>query len=390
MDPTELFPAEIIELIFHNLRGQDLLESTLVKASWNRHIGTSLTCMGKIVLRCGYTEEIENQSVLSVVSSDRKYRNIRITAAEKLSDIHEFMTTRHFWVSVLIEDTVFPTSIIFNKFLETFEAMVEILIVTEVSVGQDLKCDVPKFPRLLHCYLQDCDNVVSSDLLKNCDTLRTLLFTDLKESVIPNYFFETILVNQKHLKHLEYCGRVYDVVDDITFPFQLEKLGITETTAVPVLTDWNHYTFVKSLLKNQKNLKELLLGDSETAFNALSTALKMQSLTDLSVTKSPLPIDAQFIKSRSIINLMYFWIDKHYKDQINVILNAIPKPANTTLIHSKKDKDSGVKDIQQIFPNSVLVESTEPNHFYWVRKGDKLLKTRSRASFIRTCMFPLK
>jgi F-box domain len=50
IDPTLIFPIEIVEEIFHHMEVRELLKCTLVNTRWNQIIGSSPRIMDKVVI----------------------------------------------------------------------------------------------------------------------------------------------------------------------------------------------------------------------------------------------------------------------------------------------------------------------------------------------------
>lgn len=385
MDPAAFFPVEITEMIFHHLNGNDLLSCTLVDPTWNDHIGESLVCMNKIILKLGYDDKTYSQNLMKAAESNRKYRHIRVSGAENIICLQPMMKARGKWKSVLIEDTMFPTTLSFYTMLRNFSETVTILMFINVHVDKKdfVTARNLTFPKLKHFQVEDCDEMVAINALAGCDSLETVLFCDSSLIVSVKTFYERIIIHQTNLRCLEICGRIFDlnISDDIEIPFQLEKLGITDSSCPVDLGLDNYYRFVRRLLRSQKYLKDLLLGDSVTVPNLLLDALQLTSLNELAITNYYFPVHLYY-KNNSIKVLKYYWPTKHNREQMIMLLNVIRNPKTVSLIAIKTEEHEG-NDIQDIFPRQRMIKSEHHSKYCWIRKDQCLIRAKERSALIK-------
>lgn len=78
MDSTARFPFECFNEICRHLRGNDLLQCTLVCPEWNNFIGSTKSCMEKIILRCVNHYDKLKRMKRSLKNSRRQYKRINV------------------------------------------------------------------------------------------------------------------------------------------------------------------------------------------------------------------------------------------------------------------------------------------------------------------------
>ncbi|CRL08616.1 CLUMA_CG021559, isoform A [Clunio marinus] len=86
-NPINCWPTSILDLIFQNLSGDEILTATKVSPSWENYIGRSSICMTKIDLKIigrkfylnGQYEELKGE-LQKLAKSGRRYENLNFYA----------------------------------------------------------------------------------------------------------------------------------------------------------------------------------------------------------------------------------------------------------------------------------------------------------------------
>jgi len=91
-----VFPAEVNEMIFYHLSGNELKKCTLISLDWEQYIRSSRKCMNKFRLRWN----IKND----VWKSNHKCQNVSIECSTSSNAereaIYEFLRSGNLWKSV--------------------------------------------------------------------------------------------------------------------------------------------------------------------------------------------------------------------------------------------------------------------------------------------------
>lgn len=107
MDNQTIFPAECLEQIFCHLTGRDLLKCSLVCPNWYEFIGTTRSCMEKIVIVC---ESKNDQRTIKRIfaCSKRKYKGLSLFG-KFTESVRNFLTIRQ-WTHIIINSLRFEAS----------------------------------------------------------------------------------------------------------------------------------------------------------------------------------------------------------------------------------------------------------------------------------------
>lgn len=293
MDPIEIFPAEIVENIFHHLQWNEVIESTLVSSSWNDFVGGSLRCMDKFGLRLDNRKSSDISSEIGFLIGKRKYRNARIDYGwfkDSEDKIYDLMKSNRFWRSVNMFRLTFSSASSFNNFIETLEDSVEEIGLQFVEIcHHDEPVKTFSFKKLKALSLSNCDENICEKLFTNCSSLHKLLLyanddsvtkVDLNLNISKHYF--DILKRQKNIKILKFCinkVRDEDTPENLAFPFELEDLNITFPTHSS-----RQRAFATGFLRQQTKMTQLHLSNYYFDLSLLPAAIEIKSLKSLKVT----------------------------------------------------------------------------------------------------------
>lgn len=135
------FPTECLDDIFRHLSGKDLLECTLVYPEWNDFIGSTKSCMQKIVLRFSNRNRYED-SKLILINSKRKYECLHVFGSYS-KEMHEaLLTAGRRWTHVDSScGLIIKSSSQYLDFLRIFESSVKKMVLHVSSVGEDREPD---------------------------------------------------------------------------------------------------------------------------------------------------------------------------------------------------------------------------------------------------------
>lgn len=302
MDPTACFSAEIVELIFKNFSGKELLLNSLVNKSWHENIGNIARCMDKIRLRMfGFVD----RSVFS-----REYQHMTLwlcdSNEEFLDDIITFMESSKVWKTVCIENTDFPSTSKFLKLVKTFESTVQEFKLEGPKITcNDTDIEAISFPCLKFISLTKCDAILGTKFFTNVTSLVMIEVLRWKDFETNKNLID-LLMNQPKLKLLSL--RQWLLLEDkydVDFPFQLEALQIKEC--------FNRHNSLSDFLTNQKQIAKLQLGYGADSV-VLDKVLKMTSLKQLSLhDELQISDETLLTQSHSIVSLTVF--SKYFGDQ---------------------------------------------------------------------------
>lgn len=126
------FPAECLEDLFRHLFEKDLFTCTLVCPSWNDFIGTTLSCMEKVNVRCSGSNGLEKVKRL-FKNSKRKYVCLEVLTSLTLEEMRELLSLNGRTWTTISTETHFETVSDFLEFLQSIQSSVRKL---ELTYGQ--------------------------------------------------------------------------------------------------------------------------------------------------------------------------------------------------------------------------------------------------------------
>lgn len=182
-------PEELLEKIFKNLRGRDMIASTLACPEFNGLISKSNCCMRKIVLKSDGTKGItEMDSLIDMLSSTtRKYKHLKICNYEGFKGV--FSPRLFEWETVTISSVNFLKGSHFMTFLRHFAKSIHILRLMNVKIVKisKVKNRLVVFQRL-HTF--------------HCDTPKRLFTSKSSRNIDQNLLVDLLHLNSKNLRYL--------------------------------------------------------------------------------------------------------------------------------------------------------------------------------------------
>lgn len=129
------FPIECLEDIFRHLDCNDLLQCTLVIPEWNSFIGSTLSCMKKMKLKCPSNDPTQAKKKRIFMNTSRKYERLELSKkhSKRLTEILLPICGTLAQVTLYMH---FQTANHFLSFLEIFQSSVQELDMTGATVNK--------------------------------------------------------------------------------------------------------------------------------------------------------------------------------------------------------------------------------------------------------------
>lgn len=206
-DPAKNFPVEIMELIFKNLTGTELVKiASLVSPAWNNHVMSSNRCMDKVVLKIDL-RKFSSPKLMAKRSNllegtIRTYRHLVIKGHYRMkyakTTIDSFAAVKGDWKSVDIEKLIFHSISSLNEFVQILSATVETMTMQFTRTNHhDVWLESSTFDRLTSLSIYEPDETMLK-LFSKCSNLSNFDFTGDDNLSLVN----AIVRNQKQLKNL--------------------------------------------------------------------------------------------------------------------------------------------------------------------------------------------
>lgn len=314
MDLIEIFPSHVVELIFNQLTGSELIKCARVKFSWNKAIGSSSQCMNKIDVRIGkhlINNRIQDKSHHHLIISN-KIRHVRLCNAEDHLDlVMEIFHSLKILNSLVIVQTEFKEAKVLNLIMTIASKTIESLSMYNVSVERKNPVDV-----------EDCDfkNLKSLkvsrgycelflNIFEHCTTLECLMlnkfemYNQEEDDASTHHQIAKFLEQNKSIKMLHVDGSWLEEIFtwSINLPYELEDFSITN---YPIHFAHGHFlNNFYEFLGLQKKIRKLQLGDRYGAeYRVFNIALKLpvlEQLTAFFFMRNPQDYDAIELPSLS-------------------------------------------------------------------------------------------
>lgn len=364
LDPTEIFPNEIVEKIFFHLKAYELRMCTFVSQNWNYYIGCSARCMDKFILRLRY-----NKDCVEPISRDRRYQNITlgsdITSEKLFNSLYAVMKSKR-WKLVKLIYMRFESTSSLMKMVKTFEGTVEKLEISRVTiVNQDVEATSFEFKQLKHLKYSEfgANPIETWNMLQNCLSLHSFYFdsrassSDKSVEIQHGKILVSFLQKQKNLKllNVEFFSKVENFDPFYSFPFQLEDLAITINSKAS--------NFALSLMHNNAIIKRLALCVVVPSNGSvLRAALGLKSLVEFSIyTDCCIIPDHPYTLSESI---QTFRINSPGEnDRVRRILASVPKVKHIKLFNVDDELAhfiaENIKNLESLTSCEVDIESVQ-------------------------------
>lgn len=331
MDITSKFPAEIVDMIFHQLDGNDLKRAMLVSSKWNEHIIASTRCMNKLML------VIEGLNTLQgdfkhLLESKWKCPHIAIHDGDFIGElIYEIVEEKHLMShlkTVHVFNAKFETTLDFFNFVKVFESTVEQLLLSGVALNEtdDLSPNL-KFPKLRKLSIKFCEQNTLLDTFLQSTSLEVLNLGKSKVKATKPAELVEMLTRCKSLKKLSLNGETFSSIfssDISSVEFKLTDFLISNlgTRADISETSGNLKIFLQS---QSQTIKKLYLGNFFGS-EILRFVFEMKSLKELKMDHLPfLNWESQNLISSTTIEIFdIMTTDIRNKERMKILLRSVP------------------------------------------------------------------
>lgn len=149
-DPIDILPSTAMEAILGCIRGNQLLQLSLVSKKWYKFIGNSPVCMDKIKIHIteffwSYKQIFTNADLLRAFDNGRKYKHLSIACLnihdikmQQFSTEHKLLMALFQWKSILLCSHSFENEMEFINFLGLMEPFVEEIELRSVRIKKFL------------------------------------------------------------------------------------------------------------------------------------------------------------------------------------------------------------------------------------------------------------
>lgn len=372
MDPTQIFPTEVAELIFKNLSGKELLKCSLVSPDWYNFIGSSFVCMKnwKLGMRTDWMSFDEDDKQMLVTG--RRYHSVLISDGAKVFDfVYDVMKSRNQWKSVEVFCMSFRTTLDFVNFVETFETTVEVLVLERVMIQKpdafENKFDFKHLKLLKTSY---CDETVMK-MFKQCKSIEVLKLFKSVESMDDHECIVKMIQSHKKLRKLqigaELCNAIFSAnANDLQL--QLDELSIINH-GHSVDNTLMEKSFLSFLTTQMESLKVLNLSDW-FGVDVMQMVFELKVLKELQIYHLPM-LDWNTLSlnpSASIESLDIVTTDIRHQQRIKTILKSVPNLKHIRMREIDEEiakfMSENLKHLQTIYlvhDDSDLVEKFLPN-----------------------------
>jgi hypothetical protein len=305
MDPVAVLLPEIVELVFNQLSGGDLITCSKLSYSWNKAIGSSARCMDKIIVKRGKRSVIVGCGLgvdgvcrtfynttdhFNIVISDMtRHLSICRFQGDLGSILQEIPTMTHLR-SLNVTDSTFNSVKEFNLLMKFASTSIEKLFMASVSFSKNApNVESFEFKNLTSLNIIDVKNEVLLNLLEKCTTIESLEF-GLKEGVeysrTESRRFKNFLEQNKGIKELRvdsYSLYIVFTYASGIFPFEVTNFYIS---------DYQIYEYEKfgsnfaNFLRSQTKIKTFHLGNCRCT-DVFNLVLKLPNLEHLTLDNFP-------------------------------------------------------------------------------------------------------
>lgn len=218
-DPVELLPKNVLDQIFEDFSGKELMTMSLVNHKWYRYIGHSEKHMDKVEVQIteikpiilegsAKSKESEKSEQLKLFSTTdalyltihgRKYQHISlINMGYGFQSQHKLLLTHFHWQTVKLTDHKFEDEIYLNDFLGLIEPFVVELELQAISLDSPIFYTLDQnfsFPRLQKLSISSCVAFIYKEPFKRVTSLYSL-YIGTEDAEL--YSAGRILATQRH------------------------------------------------------------------------------------------------------------------------------------------------------------------------------------------------
>lgn len=343
INPVDFIHETVMEKIFDELSGRDLLMCSLVSKDWHAFIGRSKICMKKIELKFHNFEGLSKANMDLLMSTQREYSSLSISNIDACTRVKIILA--HFrWRNVKICNLKFTNDIDFLDFLGFLEPSVEKLGFKNVKIVElSSLCGTDyTFPQLRHLEIKASSRFILTTVFSKYSD-----FTKLSLDIPCEYFeglewnklieaVQNILLNNIKLKnlHLGLSCSIFDYVftDEIveSIRFTLESLKVHRFRITQTFRNSLALNNFEMFLFNQSKSMKFIHIEQWLGFNVLSIIYNEMNIVK-SVIIRDLPNcrvyeDLRFLiinQNPSILHLNLYTFTRHH-EIFEIILEASP------------------------------------------------------------------
>lgn len=335
MDPIEIFPSEVIELIFEHLTSNDILTATKVSSHWNDFIGAS-KLMTKIKVNISWNQKLSSCSFREVMmDTARNYENLSFQYLScMVKDVCDFLIIPgRKWKVLNLKRINFACTLDAIKFFKAVESTVEELRLEEVYINStylDALNTMPfrKLKILKGKYVQ---TLLYYQAFASCTNLKELFIKSGDQSYGSMKAFKTMLMLNKDLKKLEISSNLLSQIfnEDVSMDivFKLEHFALKNSFCAV-----SHHVAVKDnfrrFLSNQMFTLKVVSLDKWMGIDTLKLLLNMPNLKELTIKEFDFTetIDWENVSlqtNKSVEKMHYHDIENNI-DIFKALVNALP------------------------------------------------------------------
>lgn len=293
MDPIEVFPLEIVELMFTFLSGKELLNKTLVNRVWNNFIGNSRKCMEKLKLKIS---PFKNQNSLEILGTQRQHVNLDCCLEFSADCLEKVISLSQQWKSVEVYKLQCRSTNQLHAVMRKIEATVENLGLIGFMINSDEEPAAASFSfkKLKTLTIMHNKLPVPLSIFQTSPLLTSL-------TVRGNYDISIIDFMKQHdkLSRLSTDIECFDIIFSSNiqdFKFKLKKFIVSNDCSPQRSSVEAFKRFLVSQADTIENFQANEWCDIETVF-------KMKNLKNLRLVGFNLPGSFELLKNNSLETL---------------------------------------------------------------------------------------
>lgn len=342
LDPVECLPDELTVLIFGFLKGQELLEASLVSSSWYNSIADAPECMKKIKIKdnCNFSPVVIEEMISTVVNSRRKYVNLEVSrCVNYIGEIYPlFATTKKQWKWVKIINTNFQSVNQAIQFIGCIEHSVQELTMIDVFsrdiCNYNMKTKKFTFPNLKVLRLENVHSSFFHDFFEDVTTLKEFELCGQGLTVRSlNTLIELLKDNHK-IEKLAISGNVFNQMMYTNYFIKDLKFKLKELTVKTIYQPNDYYNTIQGnfvqLLNSQSGSLTSLTLFGWMGIKTLQAVFALPKLTSLTLNGFTIMTEIVMWKklelktSQTIVNMKLEDIP-HSFELVKVLVTAAPQ-----------------------------------------------------------------
>lgn len=280
MDFINLWPYDLVDLVFQHLTGKEILQTMEVSKSWNHHLMRS-SALKKIVI------EPNSSNIKYFLNSQKKYRHIKIVNGSAISrEIVEIISNplHEFNSIVLFRTTFFERKqleqILLNS-CRTLERLdihyADYLEKNENDESLEASYDFPRLKSLILDYHTESIPWINKFFAR---------FPKIESLTLSNAcdeHFKNLILSSRHLKRIALSGKFYDsnFYRDMSekFPSQLEDFEFNNILSSS--REDRNLSYFNAFFTSQSKTLCRFQTDALLEIDELESAFRMPNLKEL-------------------------------------------------------------------------------------------------------------